>query len=70
MLMVVVMTLNRNQSQAIFDSLIGQLIRSSVISSENVIIRGMKIWVITTYAVVDYFTVSNAMFITLSHFFV
>ena len=64
MLMIGVLTLYRNQTQVIFDSLVGQLIRSSIISSEDMIIRGLKIWNIASYLLLDSSTIGGTTLIT------
>ena len=66
--MISVLTLNRNQTQIIFDSLIRQLIHNSIIAYEDVITSGLKIWVVATNTVANSSTIGGALLVTHSHF--
>ena len=62
------LTLNRNQTQILFDSLVDQLVYSSVISSEDVIIGGLKIEIVATHVLVNSSRIGSTMVLTHSHF--
>ena len=62
------LTLNRDYAQFVFNSLIFQLVYDSIITSEDVEVSGMKIWVDSANVIIYSSAIGIAMFIVRSNF--